>query len=387
MVPDNTNASITPRTDAAERFFHEPGRQPVGFVTSGVARVLEVELARALAQLQQHGVQPPAPLDARTHALLQTVRKPTASIFRAPSNVPSAGSPVIAPQKTQVKLLPATLATESLGATQRYEDGAVLYRRGERGENVYILLYGELRVSQLDDGSAERVVGAGHVFGEQALFEEGVHIETLHAVGQAVCLLIPAAPLRAQLAGDTSLLPGLLMSLSLQYRMVAEIAGRLAAGVVPSKYELLGQKSLTGPELQRAVVDARNGEGGMHNAQLLCLQLQTSEHLPTRLLRAGMSLGKPGEEDHLGLGVMLVNGKAQVRIGEHLVQLGQGSVVGVAEGLTGQPFGWHFSAMQDINARVFSIDRALQRLERADPTLRALASHWSAFILERQRVA
>lgn len=387
MSADASNASITPRTDAAERFLHEPGRPPVGFVASGVARVLEVELSRALAQLRTHGVEAPPPLDARTHALLQTLRRPTASVFRPAAPAPSAGSPVIAPAAAQIKLLAAVLATEALGQVRKYDDGAVLYRRGERGENIYIVLYGELRVSQLDDGSADRVVGPGHVFGEHALFEDGVHIETLHAVGQAGCVLLPAAPLRTLLAADTSLLPALLMSLALQYRMVAEIAGRLAAGVAPPKYELLGQKTLTGPELHRALVEARTPDSGstLHSAQVTCLRLQTSDHMPTRLLRAGMSLGRPGEQEHLGLGALLVNGKAQARIGEHLVQLGQGSVVGVAEGLCGQPFGWHFSAMQDINARVFSIDRALQRLERADPSLRALASHWCAFIIDRQR--
>ena len=381
----NPQASITPRTDAAERFFHEPGRQPVGFVTSGVARVLEVELTRALLQLRKHGVEAPPPLDARTHALLQTTRRPTASIFTAPAPAPSQGSPVIPPRANQVPLLPVVAGSESLGESRTYEDGQVLYRRGERGEHVYVLLYGELRVTQLEDGTADRVVGAGHVFGEHALFEEGVHTETLHAVGQARCALVPTQALRALLAADTSLLPHLLMSLVLQYRMVAQVSGRIAAGIAPPKYELLGQKVLTGPELHRALVDAKlpDSEQPVHAAQVMCLKLQTTEHLPTKLLRAGMSLGKPGEE-HLGLGMLLVNGKAQVRIGEHLVQLGQGSVIGVAEGLTGRDFGWNFSSIQDINARVFPIDRGLLRLDRADPTLKALASHLSATILAMQ---
>jgi len=244
-----------------------------------------------------------------------------------------------------------------------------------------------LRVSNLEDGSADRPAGVGQVFGEEALFEDSLHTETLQAVGQARCAVVPVAPLRQHLAADPSLLPPVLMMLVLQYRMMAAIAGRLAAGVAPPKYELMGQRTLTSTELQSALVEARSkpGQGGFFAGQLMCMQLQTAEQLPTKLLRAGMSLGKPGEDEHLGLGVMLVNGKAQARIGEHLVQLGQGAVVGVAEGLTGKPYGWHFSTMQDINARVFPIDRALQRLERADPVLRALASHLCAYILVSQR--
>jgi len=388
MPPEPQEASITPRTDAAERFFHEPGRQPIGFVASGVARVLEVELSRALNQLHTHGVEAPQPLDARTHALLQTLRRPTAYIFHAPAQTPSPGSPVIQPSNSKIKLLPAAPATESLGETRSFDDGDVLYRRGERSENIYILLYGELRVSQMEDGSADRPASVGQVFGDHALFEDGLHTETLQAVGQAQCVVLPVAPLREALSADPSLLHPVMMMLVLQYRMMATIVGRLAAGVAPPRYELLGQKTLTPTELQTALVEARAqpGQGVLFAGQLMCMQLQTSDHLPTKLLRACMTLGKPGEDEHLGLGVLLVNGKAQARIGEHLVQLGQGAVVGVAEGLTGKSYGWHFSTMQDINARVFPIDRALQRLDRIDSVLRGLASHLCAFILSGQRL-
>jgi hypothetical protein len=65
--------------------------------------------------------------------------------------------------------------------------------------------------------------------------------------------------------------------------------------------------------------------------------------------------------------------------------LGQGSVIGMAEGLTGMPFAWTYAAAQDSDARVLPLDRALARLERADPVLRALASHVCALTLSMQR--
>ncbi len=385
MVQDPREASLTPRTDAAEKFFHEPGRPPVGFVASGVSRVLEVELTRALDELKKHGVEAPEPLDARTHALLQNTRKPTPSIFRASPQAPAAAAQAVRPAPPQIRLLPAMAATEALGDARTYEDGAPLYRLGERGEHIFILLYGQLRVSQQGDGSAERIVGPGEVFGEHALFEEGVHTESLTAVGQARCALVRAADLRKALAADTTLLPHLMMSLVLQYRMVSDITARMAAGLAPTKYELMGQKSLTGSELQRALLENKDAstDEALNKAQRMCLKLQGTELMPTRLLRAGMSLGRPGEE-HLGLGTMLVNGRAQIRLGDHLLQLGQGSVVGVAEGLTGQDFSLHYAALQDINARVFPIDRAIQRLDRAEPLLRSLASHLCATILAQQ---
>jgi hypothetical protein len=41
-------ASRTPKTDAAERFMHTPGRPPVGFVLSEFARRMEYELRVAI---------------------------------------------------------------------------------------------------------------------------------------------------------------------------------------------------------------------------------------------------------------------------------------------------------------------------------------------------
>ena len=73
--------SSTPRIDAAERFFYEPGRPPVGFVDSGLARVLEFELNRALEQLRQLGAQLPPPLDDRTQAQLRSLQRPKRNVL------------------------------------------------------------------------------------------------------------------------------------------------------------------------------------------------------------------------------------------------------------------------------------------------------------------
>jgi hypothetical protein len=66
------------------------------------------------------------------------------------------------------------------------------------------------------------------------------------------------------------------------------------------------------------------------------------------------------------------------------VELGQGAVIGLAEGLTGQPFVWEYSAVQDLNARVLPIERCLQQLERTEGVLRTMASHACAAIMMHQ---
>lgn len=389
MSSNDQAAFSTPQTDAAERFFYEAGRPPVGFVGSGLARVLEVELGRALAQLKTHGLEAPPPLDARAQAQLQSPRRPRSVAPRAPTPGPGAGGLANDPSPVpQLKLLPATCATEALGEPRGYDDGEVLYRRGERAEHLFIVLQGQVRVAQSSDGGADRIAGAGQVLGEHGMFEEGVHTESVQASGQARCALIPSAQLRALLGPDAGLLGPVMMSLVLQYRMARTIAAALATGTATPRYSVLGEKTYTGPELHRALVEARTQEPGqgLSSAQLHCLTLQACELMPTRLLRAGASLGRPGGE-HLGLGLMTVSGLAQASIGDHALELGQGCVIGVAEGLTGSDFSWSFQALQDINARAFPLDRALQRLERADPLMRALASHLCAVILAQQAAA
>ena len=378
--------STTPRTDAAERFFYESGKPPVGFVDSGVSRTLEVELNQALQQLKSHGVEPVLSPGMRPQTAQPVARKPAGSMLRslAASAAAAPPQPSAAPQ---VSLLTAQLAGDSLGEPRMYGDGMPLYRRGERTEHVFILLEGQLRVTQQSDGSEDRLLGPGHVFGEQGLFDEGVHSESLTAVGQVRCALVRIAEMQGLLAADISLLPPVLMALVLQYRQAMRISHALSNGLPLARFEVLGDKTLTGPELHRALVDAKARTPGkeLSSSQLMCLKLQASEHLSQCLPRAGMSLGSPTDREHTHQGLMLVLGRAQLCIGEHLLQLGQGSVIGVAEGLTGQPFSWECSALQDIDARALPLDKALARLERADPTLRALASHLCALILAQQR--
>ena len=373
--------SQTPRTDAAERFFHDSGKPRIGFVDSGVSRKLELELAQAVARLQSHGVELPAPVDSPPPSISPSARKP--SMFSASASAVDLGQP---PATAQVQLMPAELAADNLGDARSYEAGATLYRRGERTEHVFILQQGQLQLTQAQDGSPDRLLGPGALLGEHGVFNADVHIESITAVGPVRCALIRNEPLQALLAADTSVLPLALMALVLQYRQVAHICASLAAGWPITQFELINIKPLSSTELHRALVEAKTQAGmGISPTQHMCLKLQASDHLPTRLMSADMPLGSPGDTEPLGMGLMLVRGAARASLGEQRVQLGQGSVIGMAEGLTGMPFAWTYAAAQDSDARVLPLDRALARLERADPVLRALVSHVCALTLSMQR--
>jgi len=201
-------------------------------------------------------------------------------------------------------------------------------------------------------------------------------------------VLINSASLRQRLAADTTLLPAVLKGLSLQHHMARELAWQAGANQLPPSFALMGERTYTGPELQRLLVDAKGPSPTepLSAEQIMCLQMQAGEQLPLRVLRAGEILGQPGQEQ-TGLAVMVVSGKVRANWGTHALELGQGSVIGLAEALTGRPFAWTFTVEQDLNARVVPVERALQQIERAEPMLRALASHACAAIFLRQQEA
>ena len=316
-------------------------------------------------------------------ATLQAAKRPQRDVLGQidRSQPAPAGSSIAA----QAAPLNAALADPSLGSPRSYEAGAPLYRRGEQAENVFLLLGGQVRVSERHAG-ADIVYGAGQVLGAHSLFDEGLHTETVHAVGNVQALLIGAAGLRPALAADNSLLASVLMGLNLQQHKVSALSDQ--TGGPQADYALLGERTYTGPELQRELLEAKTrppGEG-MSAEQLMCLQLQAGDQLPLAVVRAGQSLGQAGQLGG-GAALMIVSGKASARWGGHAVELGQGSVIGLAEALSGQPFAWDYTVSQDLNARQWPIERALQQLERAGPVWRALAGHFCAGIARCQQEA
>jgi CRP-like cAMP-binding protein len=378
--------SLTPRTDAAERFFIDPGRPPVGYVSSSLARILEVELGRALAALAQVGAQEPAPLDRSTLAALESAQRPKRSVLsKMDFSQGEQAAPAAAPQ---AQTLSAQLADAALGQARNYADGAVLFRRGERAENVFLLLAGQVRVSDRQAGS-DATVGPGQVLAAHSLFDGALHTETVHAIGEVQAVLLGSAGLRDKLAPDTSLLASTLMGLSLQQYMVAELSSQAASGQLSPIYSLLGERTYTGPELQRELVEAKTRQAGegMSVEQLMCFQLQAGEQLPLAVLRGGQALGQAGLAPDVAPALMIVSGKVSARWGGHAVELGQGSVIGLAEALSGQAFAWDYTALQDLNVRQWPVERALQHIERADPLWRTLAAHFCAGIARRQQEA
>lgn len=384
-IPDGSSM-LTPRTDAAERFFIDPGRPPVGYVSSSLARILEVELGRALAALAQFGAQAPPALDKSSVAALQAAKRPSRGVLdKIDISQPQSAASPAAPQAQNLR---SALANADLGQPRSYEDGAVLFRRGEQAENIFLILSGQVQVSQRQAFRVDCNLGPGHVLGAHILFDESMHTETVHALGTVQVLLLGGTGLRQKLATDSSMLTAVLMGLSLQQQMVSELSWQASAGQAVQSYDLLGERTYTGPELQRQLLAAKAQEPGegMSGEQIMCLHLQAGEQLPLQVVRSGESLGQAGQPSG-GSALMIVSGKVRARWGELTVVLGQGAVIGLAEALSAQAFAWDYDVLQDLNARQWPIERALQQLERAEPLWRALAGHLCAGIVKRQQEA
>ena len=101
--------------------------------------------------------------------------------------------------------------------------GKVIFRQGDTGEGLFLVVSGRLRVTVAADG-AERVlydVGRGAIVGELALLTDRPRAATIHAVRDSDLLLLRASSFRsvvernpALLTGMTRLLTDLLLSVN-----------------------------------------------------------------------------------------------------------------------------------------------------------------------------
>ena len=114
----------------------------------------------------------------------------------------------------------------SLGAV--YPAGAVIVRKGEVGDCMYVVQSGEVEVVQDTAGTEQTlaVLEAGDFFGEMAVFEREVRSATVRARGEARVLKIDKKTLLRRIKEDPLLAVNLLQTLS---RRIRDLNNTLAA--------------------------------------------------------------------------------------------------------------------------------------------------------------
>ena len=99
----------------------------------------------------------------------------------------------------------ATGATGVLG--KQVNDGEIIYRQGDRGDCMYVILDGQVQVLQRkgDKEYCLAVLDSGDFFGEMALFEEELRSTTVRAVGQVSVYTLERTSLLRRVHEDPSL--------------------------------------------------------------------------------------------------------------------------------------------------------------------------------------
>jgi putative methionine-R-sulfoxide reductase with GAF domain len=105
---------------------------------------------------------------------------------------------------------------------KNYRDGEVVFREGDEGGAMFVIQEGRVRVSRSTERGEVSIatLGPGDIFGEVALFEEGVHSATVTVLGEARILTVDKARFFKGMCRDPSLAFNLLKTMSDRIRNI-----------------------------------------------------------------------------------------------------------------------------------------------------------------------
>ena len=141
-------------------------------------------------------------------------------------------------------LTPADLEPLRAAArTRSFAKGAHLFREGDAGSHLYMVIDGEVMIGRVGEGGGQvvfAIAGPGDVFGELSLFDdEGERTADAQALKRTVCLVIAKAPLLRFLTAQPKLLLRIITSLSVYIKRKDAAMGDVAfldiSGRVASK--------------------------------------------------------------------------------------------------------------------------------------------------------
>lgn len=127
--------------------------------------------------------------------------------------------------------------------------------------------------------------------------------------------------------------------------------------------------------------DALEGNRLNREEHLFC-RLWASNMLRGELFTKGDRLMRRGERPEFAH--ILFKGQALVSSGDDEFLIGPGAVIGLSEGLAGEPALWDVRAASLLMTRIIPIDAALQAMASTHPGLRALCRVTAMHVLGRQ---
>lgn len=122
------------------------------------------------------------------------------------------------------------MRTGELGIT--YDAGEYVFRRGEVGSRMFLILTGEVEVLVREHGRLASIAtyGPGEFVGEEAMVEKGTHSSDGRVVTKARLLAVDRRHFLRRLNEDPTLTLSILRQLSQRVRTLGRELARLRAG-------------------------------------------------------------------------------------------------------------------------------------------------------------
>jgi CRP/FNR family cyclic AMP-dependent transcriptional regulator len=192
------------------------------------------------------------------------------------------------PRETRLRV--AALATR-----RTYEDGAVIFMRGDPGDSLCAVVTGRVRISASGPGGKEvflNIMEPGDAFGEIALLDGSPRTATATSMARTELIVIPRDAFSALLQSQPQLATHLIQLLCKRVRWTAELMEDTALLSVPARLakRLLSLAGAQGREPRRGTKITLSQE---ELAQFLGLSRQiVNQHLQTWRAKNWISLGR-----------------------------------------------------------------------------------------------
>ena len=112
---------------------------------------------------------------------------------------------------------------------REYEDGEIIVRQGDPGDNMFVIQDGQVEVLSEKDGRETRlrIAGEGEFMGEMAIFERVNRSATLRAKGRVRVLTIDKKNFLRRIHEDPSLAFRIVKTMSGRIRELSDEVARL----------------------------------------------------------------------------------------------------------------------------------------------------------------
>ena len=138
----------------------------------------------------------------------------------------------------------ATLDDEAAGAlmesmtASRLERGDILFREGDRGDRLYVIGEGKIKLGLTSADGRENllaILGPGEMFGELSLFDPGPRTATATAVAETQLIALSHEDLTSFLSGRPAVAATMLAALARRLRRTNETLSDLVFTDVPGR--------------------------------------------------------------------------------------------------------------------------------------------------------